>query len=136
MNQINIGVNNIVVRDGSLLLGKRKNCFGAGDWGLVGGHLEFGESFTEGAARELKEETGLIAQESTFSNIVSQSRREGMHYIQIGIITTAEGEPENKEPERCEELRWFPLSALPENIFAPHKAQVQLFLEKHLFSEE
>lgn len=39
-----IGVAVIVVRDGRVLLGKRKNAHGAGTWQFPGGHLEYGES--------------------------------------------------------------------------------------------
>jgi len=35
-------------------------------WGTVGGHLEQGESFLEGAVRELEEETGLALEASGF----------------------------------------------------------------------
>jgi len=38
--KFHIGINVFVVRDKKLLLGKRKNVYGAGTWGLPGGHLE------------------------------------------------------------------------------------------------
>jgi 8-oxo-dGTP diphosphatase len=62
MNQENrpyIGVAVIVVREGRVLLGKRKNAHGAGTWQFPGGHLEYGESIESCARRELFEETGL-----------------------------------------------------------------------------
>ncbi len=134
---INIGVNVFVVRQEKLLLGKRKNCFGAGEWGLPGGHMEFNESFSETAARELKEETGMIAKDFTFSNIVSQTHREAGHYIQIGMIPgSAEGEPENLEPHTCEKWEWFPLDSIPENVFSAHRKQIRLFKEGVPLSEE
>ena len=43
-----------------VLLGLRKSAHGNGTWCPPGGHMEYGESFEEGAAREAKEETGLI----------------------------------------------------------------------------
>ena len=43
-----------------ILLGLRKSAHGNGTWCPPGGHMEYGESFEEGAVREAKEETGLI----------------------------------------------------------------------------
>ncbi len=130
MSNINVGVNVILVRDGKLLLGKRKNCFGAGEWGLPGGHLEYGENFEAAARRELKEETGLEAGALKFENVVNQPRS-NEHYIQIAFNgEAAGGEPELCEPERCEAWQWFAFDALPENVFSAHRDPIRLFLKK------
>ncbi len=44
-----------------------------GDWGVIGGSIELGESFEEAAARELYEEAGLTAQDLTFKCMLSGS---------------------------------------------------------------
>lgn len=127
-------MNVFVLRGGKLLFGKRKNCYRAGEWGLPGGHLELGEQFVAGAARELFEETGLSAKSYSFLNIVNQPTGNSQHYIQVAFLAEGvEGEVENKEPHYCEEWRWFPLGALPEEIFGPHRDQIELFLEKKPF---
>jgi len=123
-----IGVNGFLVRDGLLLLGKRKNCFGEGDWGLPGGHLESGENLGEAVSRELMEETGLVIHSWKFSNLVNYPQQE-KHYLQIGFVAEDfSGEPELKEPDRCFEWKWFDLNDLPLNLFVPHQKQIQAFL--------
>lgn len=130
-----IGINVFIERDGTFLLGKRKNCSGAGDWGLPGGHLEHLEEFRAAAARELMEETAMTASDFLFDNMVNQPGGP-KHYIQIGFRAVgAVGEPVLCEPERCDEWRWFKTKELPDNIFFAHREQIRMFLEGGRFSE-
>lgn len=50
-----------VVDGGELLLVQRAGGSGAGEWLVPGGHLAVGERPVDGAVRELREETGLVA---------------------------------------------------------------------------
>lgn len=56
-----LGAIAVVVHDGHTLLVKRRNPPNAGLWGFPGGHVEWGETALEAAARELLEETGVVA---------------------------------------------------------------------------
>lgn len=51
----------VTIRGGDVLLVRRKNPPDAGLWGFPGGHIEAGETGLMAAARELAEETGVIA---------------------------------------------------------------------------
>ncbi len=54
-----VGVSVIIVKDGKVLMGKRKNAHGAGMWSFPGGHLEFNEEIEACVKREVREETGI-----------------------------------------------------------------------------
>ena len=56
-----LGAIAIVIRPGDVLLVQRRNPPDAGLWGFPGGHVNWGETALAAAARELREETGVIA---------------------------------------------------------------------------
>lgn len=130
-----IGLNIFVLRDGRLLLGKRKG-FGEGTWGLPGGNMEFGETMLEGASRELAEETGLIA-DFKFINLTNgREQVEVNQYIHIGFLAeNVQGEPQLLEPDHVYEWQWFEIDHLPENIFTPHQKQIKAFFDKQVFAD-
>lgn len=116
-----IGVGAIIIKNGKVLLGKRKNSHGDGTWSFPGGHLEFGESVEDSAKRETKEETGLMIdsfEKSVFTNDVFEE--ENKHYVTLyAIAKISEGEPVVAEPEKCEEWKWFDWDNLPNPLFVP-----------------
>jgi 8-oxo-dGTP diphosphatase len=116
-----IGVAVIVVRDGRVLLGKRKNAHGAGTWQFPGGHLEYGESIEACARRELFEETGMSVvsmRRGPFTNDIFEKERK--HYVTLFMIADqTTGEARRMEPDKCGDWGWFPWSALPTPHFLP-----------------
>ena len=58
----NIGVGGAVVRDGKLLLVRRKSRRGRGNWQCPGGFVEVNETIEETAVREVEEESGVKAE--------------------------------------------------------------------------
>jgi len=129
-----VGVNALVVRDGKLLLGKRRAKYHDGEWGIPGGHLEEGESMLNCVARELEEETGLTATGFKFVITDNDPRQDKFHYIHFAFLAEGvTGEPMLMEPEKCYEWRWFPLDALPEPLFVGHKKFIHGFIAGELF---
>ena len=120
MNEITrIGVACLVVKDGSILLGKRKNAHGEGTFATPGGHLQFREKIADCAIRELAEETGLEAKFTQTLDFVENQLEGGTkHYITFFVrVEVAEEEPRLLEPEKCEGWQWFPLDELPTPLF-------------------
>ena len=96
-----VGVQVVIVKDRSVLLQRRAGSFGAGTWGLPGGHLEFGESFEAAAEREVFEETGLkVFGLRTMTSV--NTPYGSTHYVQIGVWASGfTGTPVVREPDKC-----------------------------------
>ncbi|MCH9620319.1 MAG: RNA pyrophosphohydrolase [Chlamydiales bacterium] len=116
-----VGIGILVTRNGQILLGKRINAHGVGCWGAPGGHLEYGESPAECAARELEEETSLIATDimpGPWTNDFFKS--EEKHYITLFMLVRSfDGILTVTEPDRCLGWRWFDFNKLPQPLFLP-----------------
>lgn len=118
---VRVGVAVILVRDGKVLLGKRKGSHGQGMWGFPGGHVEYGETPEVCAIREVYEETGLTItspRTGSYTNTIFTSSEK--QYITLFFIADApSGEPQVREPEKCEMWQWYSWNELPEPLFEP-----------------
>lgn len=128
---IKIGCNGIVVKEGKLLLGLRKNLFGDGTYGLPGGHLEQGERLEEAMIKKLKAEIGVTVEKSKFASIIDQADQDP-HRLQINfIVTKFSGKVKTMDPEFCAGWEWFDLDSLPNNIFPPHAPIIEAYINKN-----
>lgn len=120
-NRPKVGVGVIVVKNGRILLQKRKNAHGEGSWSFPGGHLEFNESFSDCAKRETLEEMGITIENVRYATTTNDIfTNEGKHYITIYMITNEySGEPKIMEQDKCEQFGWFDWKNLPQPLFIP-----------------
>src|SRR5512135_2490723 len=116
-----IGIGTIITRDGQVLLIKRKGPHGAGTWSTPGGHLDFGETPEQCAAREAREEVGIDVTEARFRAVTNDLfEDEGRHYITIWMdCKTTSQEPFLAAEREVTELGWFTWDALPGPLFLP-----------------
>lgn len=116
-----VGVGVIVIKGDQVLLGKRKNAHGAGDWCFPGGHLEFNESWEACAARETREETGITVKNIRFGTATNDIFfQEESHYITIFMLADYDADDVKiMEPEKCERWEWFDWDHLPAPLFVP-----------------
>ena len=66
-----IGVGVFVFKDGKFVMGCRRGAHGEGSWSVPGGHLEYGETPEETAAREVMEEIGVKIKNIRFGGITN-----------------------------------------------------------------
>jgi 8-oxo-dGTP diphosphatase len=108
-----VGVGCVVVReDGQVLMVQNHR----GLWSTPGGHLDFGESPAECAARETFEETGLQVTAVEFAAITNDVLPDaGQHYITIWMrADAADSTLVIRDPTEIAAAVWFAPNALPE----------------------
>ena len=127
-----VGIGVIVEKDGKILIGKRLSSHGAGTYMIPGGHLEFGETFEEGAARETFEGAGIIIKNLTLICVRNDIEYE-KHYVVIGMHAEWESGGLRDEIGISEEWKWMDPHQLPEPLFPPSKRNIESWLNKTLY---
>ena len=125
--RIGVGFGVMILKNNRVLLGRRHEdpkkasslLKGEGTWTMPGGKLHFGESFEEGAAREVMEETGIKLNGMTVI-CVNNDAVENAHFVTIGLFSDDfKNEPKVMEPNEITEWHWFGLDNLPSPIYFP-----------------
>ncbi|MCX6764090.1 MAG: NUDIX hydrolase [Candidatus Nealsonbacteria bacterium] len=139
--KVGAGFGVILERNGKILLGKRHpdpdkadSAFrSAGEWSLPGGKLDWGETLEEAAAREVKEETGIIISNPEVIS-VHNCKNEHAHFMTVGFLVNKwEGEAKVMEPDEMTEWRWFDLNDLPFPRYFPSFEVIENYLKKKFY---
>jgi len=133
IKKVGAGFGVMLFKDNKILLGMRNEdaqkasseLSGEGTWTMPGGKFEFGESFEEGARREVKEESGIILTDVKVI-CVNNDMTEKAHFVTIGLYSDSFiGEPKIMEPDEIVEWRWFELNNLPNKLYFPSKKVIE-----------
>jgi mutator protein MutT len=103
----------VAVDEGRLLLIRRGQEPGAGEWSVPGGRVEFGETLAEAVVRELLEETGL---EGVCGELVGWVERidERFHHVILDFHTDVLDPGPVVAGGDAVEARWVPLHEVSE----------------------
>lgn len=101
------------MRNGKMLLEKRKNDPGKGRWSVPGGVVELGENVTQTVIREVKEETGLDVAEPEHIDVVDQITRDEngrikYHFVIVDYLVNLKGGTLNAASD-ADALQWVSL---------------------------
>jgi 8-oxo-dGTP pyrophosphatase MutT (NUDIX family) len=113
-----VAVHVLLLRGSDVLLLLRANTgYEDGNYSVIAGHVEAGEQIVDTAIREAREEAGITVATNDVRVVGFMHCREVDEYIHFFVaVRRWSGEVRNAEPEKCAELRWFPLARLPDNI--------------------
>jgi 8-oxo-dGTP pyrophosphatase MutT (NUDIX family) len=126
------------VRDAHVLLLRRFNTgYEDGNYSVPAGHLDGGETVVQAAIRETSEEIGLALDSTDVEVAGVMHRKSGDERVDFFVVVTRwTGEPTNCEPTKCDELRWFPIDALPSNTIPYVRRALESSLKGALWFEE
>lgn len=119
-----------------LLIRRTETGFQDGNYGLVGGHLNPGETIKQAAIRECYEEIGVEISETDLEIIgVSHYNSRYGEGIDFFLVTkTWKGDPFIKS--ECDEIKWCISDNLPENIIPFIKRAISIhFVSRKWFDE-
>ncbi|KKP29501.1 MAG: ADP-ribose pyrophosphatase [candidate division TM6 bacterium GW2011_GWF2_30_66] len=114
----------VILRKGEdvLLIRRAKTGSYDGFYSLPGGGVDGNEPVTQAVAREALEEVGIKVKQEDLKVVHVLHTMHKEKYETVGFFIEAkewEGQLQNMEPHKHDDLQWFPLNALPENTI-PH----------------
>ena len=127
----------MLIRGGKILLSRRfRTGYEDGKYSLPAGHIEDGETLTAGTCREIREEIGIVLHPKDLKLVHVMHRR----HVDIRVdyfftINTKGLKPQNLEPEKCDDLRWFPLHRLPASTIPYIRAAIRHMQRNTFYSE-
>lgn len=114
-------VQGLLVRDGRVLIGRRRHEPRQGMWDLPGGFLEEGEEPLDGLRREFREETGIDIEPVEWLG-ASVDPYGPSFVLALSWVVRGDGDP--VAADDIEELAWFGADELPDEMAFPSQAPV------------
>jgi 8-oxo-dGTP diphosphatase len=145
-----VTVHLLFFRENQVLLLRRFNTgFEDGNYSVPAGHLDGGETVRMAAVREAQEELGvhIDVENVAFASVMQRRSDDTLLPLSGTSAGTSErvdffvrikawqGEPVNAEPDKCDELCWCDLDALPENTIPYVKRAIQNYMDVIPFDE-
>ncbi len=125
-----VGIGLLLVKDGKILLAKRKGSLGKDEYGGPGGKMELLETFEETVLRELAEEAGdeIKIKNIRFLCLTNMRRYAPEHYVDIGMVAEwMSGEPRQMEPEKLGPWNWYDIDNLPQPLFCAEPNYIEAY---------
>jgi len=128
----------VLIKNDKILLLRRFNTgFMDGYYSFPAGHIEPKETLRQAMVREAKEEIGIEIDKEDL-RLVHIIHRKESNEERINFFFTTEkykGEPKIREPHKCDNLNWFNLNNLPDNVIPYIRQSIENISQRKIYSE-
>lgn len=130
---LKVGVGGFILnKSNEILLLQRKKKPDAGSWSIPGGSVEYEETTSEAALREIKEEVNLDCKVSSLLSVTDHFDQNCHWVAVVYILDVVDLLSLNlNEPTKHSLVQWFSLSDLPENLTLPTKEAISQYLQRY-----
>jgi 8-oxo-dGTP diphosphatase len=119
-----------------LLLRRFNTGWQDGNYSVPAGHVDAGEPVIAASIREAREEIGIDIKPCDLDVVHVMHRKSEEERIDFFLVVTHwTGEISNKEPHKCDDLRWCSPATLPANIIPYIKQGLECYRKGIYFSE-
>jgi len=128
----------VLIKEEQILLMKRVNTsYQDGNYGLISGHFNGGETAKQCIIREAKEEAGItiFPENLEVVHVVHRYMSDREYFDTYLRVEKWSGEIKNMEQNKCEEFKWFKMDNLPENIIPELKLALENIKNNVHYSE-
>jgi ADP-ribose pyrophosphatase YjhB (NUDIX family) len=127
----------MLIRGGKIVLSRRfRTGYEDGKYSLPAGHIEDGETLTAGTCREIGEEIGVELTPRDLKLVHVMHRK---HFdIRMDFFFTTDKKnlkPKNIEPQKSDDVAWFPLTKLPINTIPYIRTAIEQYRKNVFYSE-
>lgn len=105
----------VLIRGGRVLLGLRSTSARShhGQWDVIGGHREPGETDEQAMVRELQEELGVTPTTYKSAGVLAENFAGAQYQLHLFSVQEWDGTPTNRSREHVE-IAWFSRSEISE----------------------
>lgn len=127
----------LLIQNGKILLLRRYHTgYEDGNYSLVAGHIDGNESVIKAMQREALEEAGITIKAEDLK-IVHVMHRKSENREQVDYFFTCdnyEGQVKIMEKDKCDELSFYDLDQLPNNVIPYIRKAIEFYQSKIPFS--
>ncbi len=120
-----------------LLLRRINTPFCNNCYSLPGGQIEVGQTARDTLVREAKNSLGLIINHDDleFIHVMYRKCNEPEFFACVFTVSQWNGNLCNNEPDRHDDMQWFSLDKLPENMVPAHRHALEMIQQNIIYSE-